>query len=98
MEDVPEFKRTTTEGSYSDKKPVDDVVVIDEEKSIQSSEDVDEVKVIEKAEEVALLVSSIYLHSGHVHSDDGLFFRLSARRTTLAFLSSPSVLFSWVSG
>lgn len=63
MEDVPEFKRTPTQGSSIDKKPsVDDVV--DEEKSVRSSEDVDEVKVIEKAEEVALLVSSMHFHGG----------------------------------
>lgn len=97
MEDVPEFKRTPTEGSSIDKKHVDDDVVVDEEKSIRSSEDVDEVKVIEKAEEVALLVRCIHFHGGSAHSDTCLFFRSSARRMTLPFLSSPSVLFSSVS-
>jgi hypothetical protein len=96
MEDVPEFKRTPTEGSSIDKKPVDvDDVVVDEEKSIQSSED--EVKVIKKAEEVALLVGFIHSYDGRAHSDDGFSLRLSARRTTPPFLSSPSAQCSLVS-
>ena len=65
MEDVPEFKRTPTRESDVDKKPIDDDVVVDEEKSVQTSDESEEaskVKVIEKAEEVALQASNCWLY------------------------------------
>lgn len=54
MEDVPELKRGDTSASDIEKKSVNAVVV--EEEAVQFDEDLGPVKVIEKAEEVALEV------------------------------------------
>lgn len=95
MEASPELKHRPSRVSDSDEKADDyvDADVVDEEKanSDSISDDTESVKVIEKAEEVAIEVRAHqfapFIHPSLIQSHDLARCRSSALKTTLTFPS-----------